>query len=79
MFDVNANKAKQMKMFGPHLFNGSDRDDKEERQSAGDRTGGSVDDQLKSHTHTHTDKINLCVRKLTVTLLENYNTAVRTR
>lgn len=30
-----------------HLFDGGDRDDEEERQPAGDGTGGSVDDQLR--------------------------------
>lgn len=33
-----------------HLFDGSDRDDEEERQPAGDGTGGSVDDQLRWQT-----------------------------
>ena len=30
-----------------HLFDGSDGDDKEEREAAGDRTGGGVYDQLR--------------------------------
>lgn len=33
-----------------HLFDGGDRDDEEERQPAGDGTGGSVDDQLRWQT-----------------------------
>lgn len=47
---INANKAKQSetKPIESHLFNGGDRDDEEERQSAGDGAGGSVDDQLES-------------------------------
>lgn len=38
---------------GSHLFDGGDRDDEEERQSAGDRTGGGVDDQLQREVNKH--------------------------
>lgn len=36
-----------MQSFGSDLFDGGDSDDKEEWQSTGDWTGGSVYDQLK--------------------------------
>lgn len=40
-----------------HLFNGGDCDDKEQWQSAGDRTGGSVNNQLKwPHTRTYSER-----------------------
>lgn len=40
-------KGVKKKIEDGHLFDGGDRDDEEERQPAGDGTGGSVDDQLK--------------------------------
>lgn len=42
-----AHKRRKKKIEDGHLLDGGDRDDEEERQPAGDGTGGCVDDQLK--------------------------------